>query len=130
MCCWVAPARLPLRAILPATNAIGSLVVSNRFFNKLPDDIKKLLRTSGKIAGEKINTVSRRDNHKSIELLKQSGIEFMWDWNENEMDELLSIRDKAATKLAESNYIPESYFTLTRKLLQEYRQQNTEQAKK
>ena len=110
-------------SILPATNAIGSLVVSNKFFNKLPDNLKQLLRSTGKIVGEKINFVSRRDNSKSIELLKQSGIEFMWDWNENEMKEMLRIRDMAAIKLADINYIPADYFLRTRKMLQTYRTQ-------
>jgi len=112
-------------SILPATNAIGSLVVSHRFFNKLPDDLKQLLLNTGKQAGERINLVSRRDNHKSIELLKQSGIKFMWDWNENEMKEMLNIRDQAATKLAALNYIPEAQFKRTRSLLKAYREQST-----
>jgi len=109
-------------SILPATNAIGGLVVSNRFFKKLPDDLKQLLRKTGKIVGDKINFVSRRDNGKSIELLKQSGIEFMWDWNDDEMAEMLNIRDQAAIKLAESNYIPDEQFQRTRKMLKEYRE--------
>jgi TRAP-type transport system periplasmic protein len=111
-------------SILPATNAIGSLVVSNRFFNKLPDGLKKLLRETGTKVGEKINYVSRRDNHKSIQLLKDSGIEFMWDWNNNEMDEMLNIRDQAALKLSESSYIPNQYFQRARKMLKEYRSKN------
>jgi TRAP-type C4-dicarboxylate transport system substrate-binding protein len=108
-------------SILPATNAIGGLIVSHRFFNKLPADLQQLLRDSGKKAGEEINFISRRDNYKSIALLKQSGIEFMWDWNENEMQEMLNIRDRAAVKLAAMNYIPAEYFQRTRKMLKKYR---------
>lgn len=111
-------------SILPATNAIGGLVVSHRFFNKLPDDLKKLLLETGKKTGERINFISRRDNHKSIELLKQSGIEFMWDWNDKEMAEMLNIRDQAAIKLSASNYIPNEHFQRVRKMLKEYREQN------
>jgi len=110
-------------SILPATNAIGGLIVSHRFFNKLPDDLKQLLLKTGKQTGEKINIVSRRDNHKSIELLKQSGIEFMWDWNENEMNEMIYIRDQAAIKLAALNYIPNEHFQRTRNMLKAYREQ-------
>lgn len=112
-------------SILPATNAIGSIVVSNHFFDALPDDLKQLLSTTGKIVGEKINIISRRDNHLSIELLKQSGIEFMWDWNDKEMDEMISIRDQAAKILSESNYIPEKYFLRTSEMLKSYRSQKT-----
>ena len=117
-------------SILPATNAIGGLVVSHRFFNKLPDDLKQLLLKTGNQTGEKINLVSRRDNHKSIELLKQSGIEFMWDWNENEMQEMINIRDQAAIKLADLNYIPNEYFQRTRKMLRAYREKQKMNAEK
>ena len=111
---------------LHATNAIGSLVLSERFFNKLPDDLKKLLKTTGNAVGDRINTISRRENQKSIELLKKSGIKFMWDWNEKEKQEMLDIRDKAAALLSKSNYIPSSYFNRTKKMLEEFRssQQN------
>jgi TRAP-type C4-dicarboxylate transport system substrate-binding protein len=103
------------------TNAIGSLVVSNRFFTSLPMDLQQLLKSTGQETGRKINTIARRDNQKSIELLKQSGIEFMWDWNSSEQDELLAIRDRAAAKLAESDYIPASYFQRSKQLLNQFR---------
>ncbi|MCW9014148.1 MAG: TRAP transporter substrate-binding protein DctP [Gammaproteobacteria bacterium] len=108
-------------SILPATNAIGGLIVSQHFFNKLPADLQQLLSTTGKATGEKINKISRRDNQKSIDLLKQSGIEFMWDWNEKEKQAMLDIRDEAAEILARSNYIPEQYFTRSKQLLKTYR---------
>ncbi len=103
------------------TNATGALVVSKRFFDKLPDDLQQLLKTTGKQAGENILQLTRRDNQKSINLLKQSGIKFMWDWNEAEQKEMLSIRDQAAAKLAKSNYIPDELFKRTEKMLDEFR---------
>jgi TRAP-type C4-dicarboxylate transport system substrate-binding protein len=103
------------------TNAIGALVVSNRFFTSLPDDLQQLLKTTGKQAGENITRVTRRDNEKSIALLKQSGITFMWDRNEAEAKEMLSIRDQAAAKLAKTGYIPEKLFKRTETMLDEYR---------
>ncbi|MDH5570750.1 MAG: hypothetical protein OEY89_03230, partial [Gammaproteobacteria bacterium] len=54
-------------------------------------------------------------------LLKQSGIEFMWDWNDKEYQTMLDIRDRAAANLSLSNYIPKSYFERTRQLLNQYR---------
>ncbi len=109
------------------TNAIGSLVVSTSFYDQLPADLQSLLKSSGKIIGDKINEIARRDNQQSIELLKQGGIKFMWDWNKQEQQELLSIRDTAAQLLADSNYIPSAYFERTRKLLDEYRAKHAAQ---
>ncbi len=103
------------------TNAIGSLVVSNRFFKKLPEDLQQLLKTTGKKAGEAINNITRRDNQQSITLLKESGIQFMWDWNDQEKQEMLSIRDKAADDLIRSDYISKKMFTRTTTLLDEFR---------
>jgi len=106
---------------IPMTNAIGSLVVSRRFFDRLPADLQALLKRTGRITGQHINEIARRDNQESIELLKQSGIEFMWDWNEAEFNELLSLRDQAAKILADSGYIPHEYFERTRKMLEAFR---------
>lgn len=106
---------------VPMTNAIGSLVVSQRFFNKLPQDLQHLLKTTGKKVAEDINQDSRRDNAKSIELLKQSGIEFSWDWNEAEKQQMLQIRDRAAEILNDSGYIPEAHFTRVKNILSDYR---------
>lgn len=103
------------------TNAIGSLVVSNQFFKKLPDDLQQLLKTTGKKTGETINTITRRDNIQSISLLKESGIQFLWDWNEQEKQDLLAIRDKAAAELIKSDYISEKMFTRTKTMLNEFR---------
>jgi len=106
---------------VPMTNAIGGLVISHKFFNKLPPDLQKILRDSGKEAAREINRESRRDNKNSIELLKQSGIVFGWEWSDKEKQQMLDIRNKAADDLNQSNYIPEKYFTQVKNLLAEYR---------
>lgn len=119
--------KLSYASNIPMTNAIGSLVVSKIFFDQLPNDLQTLLKSSGKATGDNINQVARRDNEESIKLLKQSGIKFMWDWNPQEQQELLSIRDAAAQRLADSNYIPPAYFERTRKLLDEFRKTQSTQ---
>ena len=103
------------------TNAIGSLVVSNRFFKKLPEDLQQLLKTTGKVAGDRINLITRRDNEQSINLLKESGIQFMWDWNDQEKQEMLDIRDHAAAELIKSDYISKKMFKRTTTMLDEFR---------
>jgi len=111
---------------IPLTNAIGGIVVSNRFFNKLPADLQQLLNTTGKTMGDKIRLQAREENRKSIGILEKNGIEFMFDWDEVNMDEMLAIRDDAAAYLEKTNYIPASMFNKTKKLLTDYRKQNPE----
>ena len=114
---------------VPMTNAIGSLVVSRQFYKKLPDDLKQLLKQTGLETGNKINAIARRDNQQSIGLLKQNGIEFMWQWNQQEQQDMLAIRDKAAQVLADSSYIPAEYFDRTRTLLNQFRSSQHQSSK-
>ncbi|MBI3188105.1 MAG: TRAP transporter substrate-binding protein DctP [Gammaproteobacteria bacterium] len=114
--------RLNYATNIPMTNALGAIVLDSRYFNKLPDDLQKLIRVSGKELGMRITMQGRADYQRSIEILKKSGMVFQWDWNESEWQELLGLRDSAAAKLAESGYIPQSYFDRSRHLLEQYRQ--------
>lgn len=117
--------KLKYASMVPLTNGIGSLVISQRFFNKLPEDLQLLLRETGQKTAELINIESRRDNKKSISLLKQSGIEFMWKWTDSEKQEMLEIRNLAAKELADTGYIPEEHFNQTKKILGQYRENRT-----
>jgi len=103
------------------TNAIGALVVSNRFFKKLPEDLQQLLTSTGKKAASNINQITRHDNQESIALLKNSGIQFMWNWNDQEKQAMLAIRDKAASDLIASDYISKKMFNRTKTLLNTFR---------
>ena len=51
--------KLQYASIIPLTNAIGGLVVSNRFYNKLPPDLQQLLKTTGKEMSDKIRLNAR-----------------------------------------------------------------------
>ena len=112
---------------IPLTNAIGGVVVSSRFYDKLPADLQQLLKTTGKKMGDDIRLNAREENSKSIGLLQKSGIEFMLDWDEVDMNEMLSMRDDAAAYLEKSDYIPASMFAKTKKMLSDYRDQKDAQ---
>jgi TRAP-type C4-dicarboxylate transport system substrate-binding protein len=110
---------------IPLTNAIGGVVISSRFYNKLPPDLQHLLKTTGKEMSDAIRLNAREENRKSIEILKDNGIEFMFDWEDVDMDEMLAIRDNAATYLEQTDYIPASIFARTKKMLSDYRSSQT-----
>lgn len=114
-------AKLNYATLIPLTNAIGGIIVSNRFYDKLPADLQQLLKTSGNKVGDAIRLNARHENQKSIALLEDSGIEFMLDWHQVEMNEVLAIRDNAAAHLEQTNYIPASIFSRTKKILDDYR---------
>ena len=108
---------------IPFTNAIGGLVVSNRFFNKLPQDLQELLKTTGKRLGDDIRLRAREENEKSLAILEKNGIEFMFDWSDVDMNDMLEIRDLAARHLEDTNYIPAATFARAQKLVTDFREQ-------
>ena len=113
---------------IAVTNAIGGLVISNRFFDKLPKDLQQLLKNTGKIMSDKIRKNARFENIRSRNLLERYGIKFLWDWNDKDMKEFIRIRDQAAKHLEETDYIPADFSNKARRLLEQYR--NTQALKK
>jgi TRAP-type C4-dicarboxylate transport system substrate-binding protein len=108
---------------IPMTNAIGGIVISNRFYNRLPADLQQILKTTSQATSIDIRQSARDENEKSIAILEKNGIEFMLDWDDVDMDEILEIRDNAAAHLEKTNYIPISTFNKVERILTEYRSQ-------
>jgi TRAP-type C4-dicarboxylate transport system substrate-binding protein len=111
---------------IPFTNAIGGITVSSRFFDKLPADLQQLLKSTGEELGHQIRLQAREENKRSIAILQKNGIEFMLDWDEVDMEEILAIRDDAASYLEKTGYIPSSIFRKTDKLLSDYRKRHAD----
>lgn len=109
---------------IPFTNAIGGLIVSNDFFDKLPADLQKILRDTGERASTRIREDARLQNQKSFALLEQNGIQFLWDWDDADLSELYAIRDRAAAHLEQSGYISSDFFSRARQLVNDYRAQH------
>jgi len=108
-------------------DGIGGLVVSSKFFNGLPKDLQELLLRTGNEASEKLLVETRKDNEKSLAVLKQNGITFTMAWKDIKEAEVISIRDRAAADLAKSGYIPAEMYERARKALNEYRERKPKQ---
>ena len=59
----------------PLTNAAGAVLISRKMFEKMPQEYRDVLMKNAKIYFKKLNTLSRIDNNKSIETLKNNGIQ-------------------------------------------------------
>jgi len=114
--------KTPYMTEVPMADGIGGLVVSGKFFNRLPKDLQELLLRTGNEASEKLLVETRKDNEKSLGVLKQNGVTFTLAWKDIKEADVISIRDRAAADLAKSGYIPAEVYDRARKALAEYRE--------
>ncbi len=108
---------------VPMANAIGALVVSRRFFERLPADLQALLRETGERTGERLIAATRADNEKSLQVLRDEGLEFVFEPDDIDHAELDRMRTQASKELTASSYIPKPLFDETLALLAELRRE-------
>ena len=106
---------------VPLTNGMGGLIVTRKFYDKLPADLQTILTETGTAAGEKLIAASRIDNAESINTLKEHGLQFIEPGAGMSEPVLVDVRDRAAAELVASEYIPGPLFEKTRHLLEQYR---------
>lgn len=112
--------KTPYMTDIPVMDGIGGLIVSRKFFDGLPKDLQQLLCRTGEEAGARLLVETRRDNEKSLAVLKQHGITFTSEWKDTD-SYLHDLRDRAAAMLARDGYIPAPLYEKARKSLDDYR---------
>ena len=60
---------------VPLADAAGAVLISKKMFDKIPPRCQEILMTNAKKYFEKLMKLSREDNARSIETLKQNGIQ-------------------------------------------------------
>ncbi|MFV1972767.1 MAG: TRAP transporter substrate-binding protein DctP [Thiohalobacterales bacterium] len=114
---------------VPMANGIGSLVVSRKFYQDLPQDLQKLLKSTGAVIGERLVTETRRENAESLELLRNKGMKFVLNPEDLDTAEVAEISRKAGDYLMQSGYIPRAVIDKVNAWIKEYRESpNTEDA--
>jgi len=107
---------------VPMANGIGSLVVSRRFFQNLPQDLQQLLKRTGMETGEKLIAATRKDNVEALQTLVEKGMELIVDTDELESSaEVAAITSRAAQHLMNNGYIPPATVDKVNFWLHEYR---------
>ncbi len=114
--------KTPYMTEIPMADGIGGLVIASKFFNNLPRDLQELLLRTGNETSEKLLVETRKDNEKSLDVLKKHGVTFTLGWKDVKEAEVFRIRDQAAADLAKSGYIPAEVYERARKALNEYRE--------
>jgi TRAP-type C4-dicarboxylate transport system substrate-binding protein len=111
---------------VPMANGIGSLVVSRRFYQSLPQDLQLLLKRSGRETGEKLVTATRSDNSEGLEVLQQHGLTLVEGDADLITGEIELISARAARTLVDNGYIPASLIERVSELIAEYRELHKE----
>jgi len=106
---------------VPMANGIGSLVVSRRFFQNLPQDLQKILKRTGEATGEKLIVATRKDNTEGLEVLQQRGMQIVEGAEDLESGEVENIRIRAGESLMANGYIPEAVIDQVNNWLADYR---------
>ncbi|MCG6899203.1 MAG: TRAP transporter substrate-binding protein DctP [Gammaproteobacteria bacterium] len=106
---------------VPMANGIGSLVVSRRFYQDLPQDLQKLLKRTGEATGERLIAATRHDNIEALEILQQRGMQLVKGDEDLESGEVENIRIRAGEYLMSTGYIPKAVIDKVNHWLQEYR---------
>lgn len=106
---------------VPMANGIGSLVVSRRFFQGLPQDLQLLLKRTGHETGVKLVTATRHDNEEALAVLQEHGLVLVEGDADLLGDEIKAISDKAGQTLVDNGYIPAALISRVRELIRQYR---------
>ena len=106
---------------IPMANGIGSLVVSRRFYQNLPQDLQKLLKRTGTATGERLVAATRRDNVEGLEILQQRGMQIVKGDEDLESGEVENIRIRAGESLMKNGYIPKNVIDKVNSWLADYR---------
>ncbi len=62
---------------LPLADASGAVLLSRRYYDRMPADLQEILVRNGREYMQKLTQMSREENRKSIEVIRNSGVEIV-----------------------------------------------------
>ncbi len=106
----------------PLTNASGAVVISKRDFDKIPVDLQQILLKNGKSFMRKLTELSRKDNIKSLEVMRKNKMIF----NKPDANEVKSYEEigKKARRALIGKLYSEDLLNRVEKALADFRAKN------
>jgi TRAP-type C4-dicarboxylate transport system substrate-binding protein len=89
---------------LPLAHSTGAILISTRYFKKLPDDLKEMLQKSFKDAMSKLTDKLREQNKEASKLIEESGLQIIPIPEGDKLNEFYSIHNVVAQKLKNKLY--------------------------
>ena len=105
---------------VPMANGIAGVVVSKRFFDRLPPDLQELLEEVLARESRTLVERTRLDNQQSMEVMKERGIQVTFDRNSLNQEEVDTIQSRAIAHLV-GNLFSQDLVDEVRRSLHEYR---------
>jgi TRAP-type C4-dicarboxylate transport system substrate-binding protein len=105
---------------VPLADAAGAVLVSKKMFDKIPAQYQEILVTNAKKYFEKLMKLSRDDNARSIETLKQNGIKLTPSPPSDQL-KLFQEKGKEARRMMAGKLYPLELVEEVEKALVEYR---------
>ena len=115
---WFSRVKYMLKTSL--ANSMGAVIISKKKYDDLPSDLQEILKRNGNKYMEKLTTLSRRDNEKSIETLKKNGVTIVEPPSDKVNASYEEIGKKARRFLA-GKLFPEDLLNRVEKTLDDYR---------
>lgn len=105
----------------PITHSTGAVLISKKFYEKLPPDLQEILKNSFEKHLRQLVERSRADNKEAIDILKQNGITVITPSPEN-MSKISATATSASDTIAAEKF-PQEIYSRVKKMLDEYRSQ-------
>lgn len=103
----------------PLANSAGAVLISKRFFDKMPPDLQEILLRNGRKFMTELTALSRRDNAKAMETLFRQGIEGI-AVSKADLSKYVEAGERARQMLAGKLYTKE-FLAQVEKALRDYR---------
>ena len=114
---WHSRARYMLD--FPWANSTGALLINKRTFDRLSSDNQKILRRLVKEYAARLVDQTRKDNQEALEVLKDSGIEFVYPTSDQAVSFQKSAQDYYKDRLLQ--IYPEDLANKVQQILREFR---------
>ncbi len=104
---------------VPLADACGAVLISKKYYDQLPEDLREILLRNGKTYMSKLTRLSRDENRNALEVLKKHGLQ-MIEVKEQDLTEYIRAGARARRVLAGRLY-SEEFLNRVEKSLTEFR---------
>jgi TRAP-type transport system periplasmic protein len=85
---------------LPLADSAGAVLVSRRFFDRLPDDLQEILLRNGEKYLSQLTELSRAENREAIDVISRAGVEILDPPPQDEIVQYEALGAQARASLA------------------------------